>query len=241
MPRTLVCPSRKRVVISIIAFIFSLMILAGAAPAQTRNRITQRIADTEPVVVSGRIRWARAEFDQGRVEGSLQISHAAIVFKLAPAQQADLEKLLAEQQDPHSANYHRWLTPEQYAARFGMSDADLAKVTSWLKVAGPDRGRFLPRPHPRLLQRDRGPGGKRLPHRTPPLPGKRAVAVWPMLPRFRCRRRFPAWCWASAVWTTFRPLPRARVAQAELHLAPVGKSFRVARRLRHDLQLQAPL
>ena len=136
MPRTLVCPSRKRVVISIIAFIFSLMILAGAAPAQTRNRITRRIADTEPVVVSMPHRWARAEFDQGRVEGSLNISHAAIVFKLAPAQQADLEKLLAEQQDPHSANYRRWLTPEQYAARFGMSDGDLAQVTSWLKAQG---------------------------------------------------------------------------------------------------------
>jgi len=136
MPRTLVCPSRKRVVISIIALIFSLMILAGAAPAQTRNRITRRIADTEPVVVSMPHRWARAEFDQGRVEGSLNISHAAIVFKLAPAQQADLEKLLAEQQDPHSANYRRWLTPEQYAARFGMSDGDLAQVTSWLKAQG---------------------------------------------------------------------------------------------------------
>ena len=81
-------------------------------------------------------RWARAEFDQGRVEGGLNINHAAIVFKLAPSQQADLDKLLAEQQDPHSANYRHWLTPEQYAARFGMSDSDLAQVTSWLKSQG---------------------------------------------------------------------------------------------------------
>ncbi len=136
MPRILVCPSRKRVVIAIFAFISSLIILAGAAPAQTRNRITQRIGDTEPVVVSMPHRWARAEFDRGRVEGSLNINHAAIVFKLAPSQQADLDKLLAEQQDPHSANYRRWLTPEQYAARFGMSDGDLAQVTSWLKAQG---------------------------------------------------------------------------------------------------------
>ena len=41
MPRTLVCPSRKRVVISIFAFISSLIVLAGVAPAQTRNRITR--------------------------------------------------------------------------------------------------------------------------------------------------------------------------------------------------------
>ena len=136
MPRTPVCPIRKRVVIFIFAFIFSLIVLAGAAPAQSRNRITQRIADTEPVVVSMPHRWARAEFDQGRVEGSLNINRAAIVFKLAPAQQADLDKLLAEQQNPRSASYRRWLTPEQYAARFGMTDTDLAQVTSWLKSQG---------------------------------------------------------------------------------------------------------
>ncbi len=136
MPRTPVCPIRKRVVVSIISFIFAVIILAGAAPAQTRNRISQRIADTEPVVVSMPNPRTRTAFDQGRVEGSLNISHAAIVFKLAPAQKADLEKLLAEQQDPHSANYRRWLTPEQYAARFGMSDGDLAQVTSWLKSQG---------------------------------------------------------------------------------------------------------
>ena len=70
------------------------------------------------------------------MEGSLRINRAAMVFKLAPAQQADLEKLLAEQQDPRSANYRKWLTPEQYAARFGMSDGDLAQVSAWLKSQG---------------------------------------------------------------------------------------------------------
>jgi hypothetical protein len=136
MPRTPVCRSRKRVGISIFAFISSLIILAGAAPAQTRNRITRRIADSEPVVVSMPHRWARAEFDQGRVEGSMRINRASMVFKLSPAQQADLGKLLAEQQDPHSANYRKWLTPEQDAARFGMSGSDLAQVSTWLKSQG---------------------------------------------------------------------------------------------------------
>jgi subtilase family serine protease len=111
-------------------------LLAVTASAQVRNRIAQNIGDTEPVMVSTPHPLARAEFDQGRVEGSLRIDHAAIVFKLAPAQQTALEKLLAEQQNPHSPNYRKWLTPEQYAARFGMSDADLAKVSAWLKSQG---------------------------------------------------------------------------------------------------------
>ena len=96
----------------------------------------QNIADGESVAFPRLHPLARAEFDQGRVEGSMKINRAAIVFKLSSAQQAALDKLLAEQQDPHSANYHKWLTPEQYAARFGMSDADLAKVSAWLKSQG---------------------------------------------------------------------------------------------------------
>ena len=112
------------------------LLLVGLASAQTRNRIVQRIEDTEPVVVSATHPLARAEFDQGRVERSMKISHAAIVFKLFSAQQVDLDRLLAQQQDRHSANYRKWLTPEQYAARFGMSDNDLAKVSAWLKSQG---------------------------------------------------------------------------------------------------------
>ncbi len=132
MPKTSVCPLRMRVVVCFSAW----LVLAVAAPAQIRNRILQNIGDTEPVVVSAPHPLARAEFDQGRVEGSLLIDHAAMVFKLAPTQQAALDKLLAEQQDPHSPNFRKWLTPEQYAARFGMSDSDLGKVTAWLKSQG---------------------------------------------------------------------------------------------------------
>src|ERR1700732_2805673 len=132
MPRTLVCPFRKRVIISIAAF----LVLAVAAPAQIRNRIKQNIGDTEPVMIATPHPLARAEFDQGRVEGSMRINRASMVLKLRLPKQADLGKLLAEQQDPHSANYRKWLTPEQYAARFGMSDSDLAQVATWLKSQG---------------------------------------------------------------------------------------------------------
>jgi subtilase family serine protease len=132
MPRTLVRLFRKRIFIFVSAF----LVLAIAAPAQVRDRILQNIGDTEPAVVSAPHPLARAEFDQGRVEGSMPIHHASMMFSLAPQQQSALNKLLAEQQDPHSSNYRKWLTPEQYAARFGMSDSDLAKVSVWLKSQG---------------------------------------------------------------------------------------------------------
>ncbi len=132
MPRIPVCPFLIRVVVSI----FALIAFSTAAPAQVRNRITRNLAGSESAVVMNAHPLARAEFDQGRVNGGMRIQHAAMVFRLAAAQQAALEKLLEEQQDPDSPNYHKWLTPEQYAARFGMSADDLAKVSSWLKSQG---------------------------------------------------------------------------------------------------------
>ena len=58
-----------------------------------------------------------------------------VTFELQPsaAQKADLEQLLAQQQDPSSANYHKWLTPEAYADRFGASPDDIAKIVEWLQ------------------------------------------------------------------------------------------------------------
>src|ERR1700735_5502274 len=43
---------------------------------------------------------------------------------MALRNRAELTRLLADQQDPASPDYHRWLTPDQFAARFGPSDAD---------------------------------------------------------------------------------------------------------------------
>ncbi len=59
-----------------------------------------------------------------------------LVFSLTPAQQTALETLLQQQQDRSSANYHKWLTPEQYADRFGLSTADIQRAARWLRQQG---------------------------------------------------------------------------------------------------------
>jgi uncharacterized protein (TIGR03437 family) len=74
--------------------------------------------------------------DQGPVDPGLVLPRVTLVFKPSANQQADLDRLLAEQQDPSSANYHQWLTPDEYANRFGLSADDLNKVASWLQDQG---------------------------------------------------------------------------------------------------------
>src|SRR4029077_16094642 len=39
--------------------------------------------------------------------------------------------LLTQQQINSSANYHKWLTPDQFGQQFGVADSDIQAVTSW--------------------------------------------------------------------------------------------------------------
>ncbi len=79
---------------------------------------------------------AQPRFDRGPVEANFRIGHIRMMFQRTAAQRAGLDQLLAAQRDPSSPDYHRWLTPEQYADRFGLSPADLARAAAWLKSAG---------------------------------------------------------------------------------------------------------
>ena len=49
---------------------------------------------------------------------------------------AQLQQLLADQQNSASPNYQKWLTPAQFAAQFGPTQASLSKVQATLQSAG---------------------------------------------------------------------------------------------------------
>ena len=79
---------------------------------------------------------ARPQYDQGPVEDSRQFGYVTLVMAPTPTQQAALELLLAQQQDRNSPNFHKWLTPAQYADRFGLSPNDMDRVSAWLQSQG---------------------------------------------------------------------------------------------------------
>ena len=108
-------------------------ILTGALCAQPRL-IQGPIQDTQRTRMTGHVHpMANAENDLGPLDSAVVLPAITLVLGQTPAQQADLDRLLAAQQDPSSADYHRWLSPEQYADRFGASTADIAKITAWLE------------------------------------------------------------------------------------------------------------
>ncbi len=59
-----------------------------------------------------------------------------VMLKNSTTQQQGLSQLIQQQQDPASPNYHKWLTPEQYADQFGVSPHDVKQVADWLQSQG---------------------------------------------------------------------------------------------------------
>jgi subtilase family serine protease len=110
------------------------------APAMAQQPARRIVQDIEPNVtaplpgsVNPRIAAAR---DLGPLDSSTPMEGMTLWFQPTAAQKAELDALIEAQQTPGSPWYHVWLTPAQYAARFGLSDADLARVENWLTSQG---------------------------------------------------------------------------------------------------------
>jgi hypothetical protein len=85
---------------------------------------------------SAAVARANASYDRGPVAPSMVLHNMSVILQPGDARRADLEQFVASQQDPTSQNYHRWLTPEQYAERFGVPNATVARVAAWLQSLG---------------------------------------------------------------------------------------------------------
>ena len=108
--------------------------LFGQGPL--KDRVMEAVDTSRMTAVSGNVHpMARPEFEQGRVDASMRL-RVTITFRMSAAQQADLDALLAAQQERGSPDFQRWLTPEQFGSRFGLSQGDLNRVTGWLESQG---------------------------------------------------------------------------------------------------------
>ena len=121
--------------------------MAVAQPASPPNRIVRRIAGGQRIPLRGNLHpKALPENDQGSVDPAYQLPRVTLNLQPSASQQAALTQLLAEQQDPASPNFHHWLTPEEFADRFGVSQSDVDQIVGWLQsqnftVTGVARGR----------------------------------------------------------------------------------------------------
>jgi len=106
--------------------------LAGSLRAA--DRITAAVDDSQRIILPGHVspRLAAAT-DEGPVEASMQLPYVMLVLQPSSSQMAELTEFLEQLQTPGAPNYHAWLTPEQYGAKFGLGQNDIDKISSWLR------------------------------------------------------------------------------------------------------------
>ena len=133
-------------------FASCLLVISQAAISVCRAqtavpRVTDRIVETSRFVLRGNILpTSRLGADVGPVDPSARADRMQLVLKRGSDQEAALRSFLDSVQDPGSPNFRNFITPEQFGARFGVSEVDLKKITGWLEghgfqVAGVKKGR----------------------------------------------------------------------------------------------------
>ncbi len=113
------------------------LILSTLCFAAAPDRIASPFLAGQTVrLASGVPMQARPEYDQGSVDLSFKMSYMTLLTVPSAGQKRAMNKLLADQQNPRSASFHKWLTPEQYAERFGLSSNDMKVLAAWLQSEG---------------------------------------------------------------------------------------------------------
>ncbi len=112
-----------------------LMLISGMLSSAALAQRT--INEADRITLHGNVHpQARAEFDRGAANAAMPMNRMVLLLSVRPDAQADLQKLLADQQNPKSPSYHKWVTPSEFGLRFGPTDQDIADASNWLKKSG---------------------------------------------------------------------------------------------------------
>jgi len=117
--------------------ILCILIFSAPSFAAAPDRITSPVVSSQLIRLSAGVPMrAQPQYDRGAVDPSLKLNYMTLLTVPSASQRKALDQLLAQQQNPRSPLYHKWLTPEQYADRFGLSPNDIQKLTAWLQSQG---------------------------------------------------------------------------------------------------------
>lgn len=116
---------------------FRVLVNAARRPLQGRDVITQQIDESKRVVLRGNTRpEANRGNDRGYVGDDFPLEHMFLQLKRSAEQEQALDKYIDELSDRNSANSHQWLTATELGQTYGVSDADIEKITKWLGSYG---------------------------------------------------------------------------------------------------------
>jgi len=106
------------------AFVFSCLFVGMVSIAAAQNAVA--LKGNHPAQAASLVGAAHAD-------SAMQLN---LTIMLGLRNVAALDQLVADQQNPASARYHKWLTPAQFTRRFGPTHAQLHSVEKWLTSEG---------------------------------------------------------------------------------------------------------
>jgi hypothetical protein len=111
---------------------------AQTSAAATRSpRLRAKVDDRRRVSIPGhRLPSLSRAAELGRVAGSTAMKQMVMVLQASAEQDHALRQLIDQQGDKNHPNFHRWMTPGEFADRFGVADDDIAQVTGWMAQYG---------------------------------------------------------------------------------------------------------
>ncbi|SNS76915.1 Ig-like domain (group 3) [Granulicella rosea] len=124
-------------------------LLSSQVATRPAQRIVSPIDESRLTTLAGNVvPLPQGADDLGSAAPATPVRRLQLLLARGADQDAALTQLLDRQQDSRSTLYRQWLTPKQFGASFGPSDADLAIVTAWLAGHGftgiqPNAGRTL--------------------------------------------------------------------------------------------------
>lgn len=99
--------------------------------------ITRPASDNDRVSIPGNVSpFATAANDRGRVDDGTLLEHMQLLLQRPADREQALQQLMKEQLTAGSPNYHKWLTAEQLAEQYGVSQLDIDAISGWLTSHG---------------------------------------------------------------------------------------------------------
>src|SRR5262245_5850664 len=85
-------------------------LISSIGNAAVHDRISRKIEARSSFMVKGNVHpMAQSVYDRGKLNALFRMERITITFKPTDAQQAELDKLIEQQQDPSAPNFHRWI------------------------------------------------------------------------------------------------------------------------------------
>jgi hypothetical protein len=114
---------------------------ALALPVSGQNRSTQLV--TQPIDEAKRVNLrggvhplTQARYDRGAVPDAFPAERVLLLLDRPAEKKSALAEFLQQVHRRGSANYHQWLTAQEFGELFGLGDSDIQAAVNWLSAEG---------------------------------------------------------------------------------------------------------